>query len=201
MDKLQISYSFQAYRRSCKQFLELTYLLREITLKRENRLDFGNCFRRDTFRTHLLFHLFLTYLIKLVQSYCKVNQLIRSSNNLSKTREYLTVIHLDCYSLDLQGCKDTVIELNKLHFLPKATSSYHIGIALIELTIAPLLWAICTPNGLYLITLERKSDLILMLHHITSKRYRKIIAQCFLTYLRSNPLAVAFLIKILRYIL
>src|SRR5690606_15007597 len=114
--------------------------------------------------------------------------------NLSESREDLPVIDLDANPLQIQRRKYSVIQLDEFHLLPKTSTANHISIALIKLPEPPLLRAVGSPHRLDLVALERKFQFMLVLHHISRKRDRQIVAQGLFTDGRSELQAV-FLLK------
>lgn len=57
------------------------------------------------------------------------------------TAQYLTVIDFNTYA-DVEASKYGVDNLHQLHLVEQRVAAYHIGIALIKLTVASLLRAI-----------------------------------------------------------
>src|SRR5690606_3047051 len=58
----------------------------------------------------------------------------------------------------------------------QAIGPHHVHVTLIKLTVAPSLWPVGAPYGLYLEPLERQGKLMLVHYHVTGARNRKVVA-------------------------
>ena len=97
------------------------------------------------------------------------------THNLGNAVEYLAVVQLQ-HHIDSEFAKYTLHNRNQLHLVHQRARADNIDIALVELTIATLLWAVSTPYRLNLITLEWECNLVLVLHDIASKRNGQVIS-------------------------
>ena len=103
------------------------------------------------------------------------------TNNLCKTLKDFSVVDLDAY-VDAEFCKYLIYNLYKLKLIDKGFAANYVYISLVELPVASFLRTVCSPNWLYLLAFERECKLVLVLHHVSCKRYCKVISQAFLTH-------------------
>ena len=149
------------------------------TCKCNDRLQLLNSLIANAIATQLFINSINANLVKFVDCYSNVDNLISLAYSLSNTSKNLTVVNLNSYAYS-KTCEYSVNNLHQLHFVEQRIRAYDIGIALIEFAIATLLRAVSTPYWLYLITLERQLNLITMLNNVACKRNCQIIAQTFL---------------------
>ena len=126
---------------------------------------------------------FQSYLVQLIDSHRDINNLISLTNNLCDTCQDLTVVHLDAHT-DAKTVIHLIHNLEQFYLADQGIRTYHVTVALIELTIASLLRTVGTPYRLNLITLKRETDLIAMLHNKTCKRNGQVVTQSLFTSLR-----------------
>ena len=137
---------------------------------------------RNAIIAKFLVYIVKTYLVELINSHGDIHNLLSLANYLSNTGKDLTVIDLDADTHTKLG-KDCIYNLHQLNLVEKRIRTNHVGIALIELAIATLLWTVGTPYWLNLIALERHLQLITMLHHVACERHGKIVAKTLLAEL------------------
>ena len=89
--------------------------------------------------------------------------------------EHLAVVDLECHGY-AQIAENAFHDLDEFQFAQQAAAADDIYVALVEFTVATFLRSVGTPYGLYLITAERECYLALVLHDVTSQRYRKVVA-------------------------
>ena len=152
-------------------------------------MQFGDSLVTDAFLFQLGIDIVQTYLIQLINGHSNINNLVRLTDDFGNATQYLTVVNLDT-NTDAEAGKYRIDNLHQLHLIQQGITAYHIGIALIELTIASFLRTVGAPHGLYLITFERKSYFIAVHHHVAGKRYCKVIAQTFLAKLAGKSRSI-----------
>ena len=128
----------------------------------------------------LLSDAFLSYLVKLVNSHGNIGYPLLFSRNICNACKYLAVIDPDCHPY-LQFAENAVNDLYKLKLVKKRVAADDINIALKKLPVSSLLRLVGPPYRLYLVSPERKGDLITMLNHEPCKGNSKVIPQSFLT--------------------
>ncbi len=97
------------------------------------------------------------------------------TDGLGNAVENLTVVHLQ-RDADAQLSKYPCHDLHQLYLIEQRTRADDIDIALVELAIAPLLWTVGTPYGLYLIALKGQYNLALVLYYVASKGHGQVVA-------------------------
>ena len=98
------------------------------------------------------------------------------------TSKYLSVVQL-YLNVDTELGEYGVHDLHQLHFVNQRVRPNHVGIALIELSIPSLLWAVGSPHGLNLVTLEWHLQFVAVHYHIASKGNSEVVAQSLLANL------------------
>ena len=105
------------------------------------------------------------------------------TDGLGDAVENLAVVHLQRHA-DIQRLEHPLDDLHQLHLAQQRPGADHIDIALVEFAIASLLRTVGPPYGLNLVTLERESDLVLVLHDVAGERDGQVVAQPLLAHLR-----------------
>ena len=92
-----------------------------------------------------------------------------------------------------KACEHLVDNLHQLDLVEQRVGADHIGITLVELTVASFLRTVGTPDGLNLIALEGQLQLLTVHHHIAGERHSKVVAQSLLTELSGQMQRIALL--------
>ena len=66
--------------------------------------------------------------------------------------------------------KDLIHNLDQFDFVHQRIGTYHISVTLIKFAVTSFLRTVSTPYRLYLVTLERESDIITVLHTINGTK-------------------------------
>ena len=125
---------------------------------------------------HFLLHGLAAQLVQLVQGGHDVHHLLRLTADLGDAGEQLTVVELHHHGKAERG-EDVVEELHQLHFVQQAGAADHVGIALEELAVAPLLRPVGAPHGLHLVALEGEGERVLVLHDEAGEGDREVVAE------------------------
>ena len=120
-----------------------------------------------------------TYLIEFIDRYGDVNDHLRRTNDFSDAGKDLTVVDMQTY-IDAQTAVHLFDDLHQFQFAEQAVRTDDIYVALVELAVTSFLRTVRTPYRLYLETLEGKTDLLAVLHHVTCKRNGQVVTQTFL---------------------
>ena len=86
---------------------------------------------------------------------------------------------------------DLVDYLDKLQLVDERVAAHHVHVALVELAVTPLLRAVGTPHGLYLVTAEGEGDFVPVLHHEAGEWHGEVVAQPLLADAAGEARAVA----------
>ena len=77
------------------------------------------------------------------------------------------------------------------HLVQQRVGTHHVGIALIELAVTPLLRTVGPPHGLNLITLEGEGKFVAVHHHKAGKGHGEVVAEPLLAQAGSQAVEVA----------
>ena len=80
--------------------------------------------------------------------------------------------------------------MQQFHFVEQRVGANHVGIALVELTVATFLWSVGTPYRLNLEAAERELQFVAVLYHKACERHGKVVAQTLLANLCSQTRAI-----------
>ena len=100
---------------------------------------------------------------------------IRLTDHLGNTGQDFAIVHFNTHTY-AETTEHFVHDLDKFHLVQQRIRPDDIAVALIELPIASFLRPVGTPYGLYLVTLERKREIVAMLHDKADEEYGQIIA-------------------------
>ena len=131
---------------------------------------------------HFGIHRLNTNLVELVYCHSDIDDFVGLPDIFSYAGKYFSIVQL-YLNVDAELGEYRVHDLHQFHFVKQRVRPNHVGIALIELSIPTLLWAVGSPHGLNLVTLERHLQFIAMHYHIASKRNCEVVAQSLLANL------------------
>ncbi len=153
------------------------------SLEQKNGLDHPDSLFGQSFLPHFRLYLLETDLVQLVDRHRDVYDLVRKAADLCQTGQHLAVVDLNEYP-NSQQAEHPIHDLHEFQFIDLRFAADHIDIALVEFPVPALLRTVGTPDRLYLESLERKGDVILMHHHVAGERHGQIVPEPFL----ANPL-------------
>src|SRR5690606_37442510 len=104
------------------------------------------------------------------------NDQLRLAQYFGDAGQELTVIELYSEVAQAQLGQCLVVDKHEFGLVDQAVGPHHVHVTLIKLTVAPSLWPVGAPYGLYLEPLERQGKLMLVHYHVTGERNRKVIA-------------------------
>ena len=138
--------------------------------------------------------------IEFVDGHGDVHNLVGGSDDLGDARENLAVVDFDGHA-HAEARKHGVDDLNQLHLVQQRVAADDVAVELVELAIAALLRTVGTPNGLILIALEGKLQLLAVHHHVACEGHGEVVAQALLAHFRREVHRIAltqFLVADLR---
>ena len=136
----------------------------------------------DSIGQHFGVHRLNANLVELIYCHGDVDDFVGLPDIFGNTRKYLSVVQL-YLNVDAELGEYRVHDLHQFHFVKQRVRPNHVGIALIELSIPTLLWAVGSPHGLNLVTLERHLQFIAVHYHVASKGNSEVVAQSLLANL------------------
>ena len=135
-------------------------------------------------------HLVEPHLVEFVDGHSNVDNLLGSPYPLGYTAQYLTVVQLDGYPYAQTG-EYLVDHLDELYLVQQRVGAHHVGIALVELAITPLLRTVGPPHGLNLITLEGEGKFVAVHHHKAGKGHGEVVTEPLLAQAGSQAVEIA----------
>ena len=163
--------------------------LRIVALQLEDRLKSIDRFRADPPFEQFGPHVVDPHLFELIDGHRDLDHLVRMSDRFGNAVQDFTVIHLK-RNTNSKLAENPFHDLHKLHFVQQRARPDHIDVTLVKLAVTPFLGPVGPPDRLNLVTLERKDDFALMLHHITGQRHRQVVPQPFLANARGGAQCV-----------
>lgn len=105
-----------------------------------------------------------------------VNHLVGMSHYFGDAVQDFTIVHFQRYA-NSEFAEYLPDDSDEFDLVEQRARTYDIYVALVKLAITSLLRTVGAPNGLYLVTLERECDFVLMLHDIAGERHGQVVAQ------------------------
>ena len=164
--------------------------------ERKHRVEGGDLFCRKASFGQLGTHIVETYLVQLVDGHGDVDNFVGCTNHLGDTGKHLAVVDFH-HHIDAQLAENHVDHLHQLELVELRGGANHVGVALIEFSVATLLRPVGTPHRLQLVAAEGEGDLVAMLDNETGEGNGEVIAQATVTNLRCHLVIILLEINIL----